>query len=633
MLFSKQLGFSDKHLAKLLQSNEIEVRKVRTDLGVVPFVKQVDTLAGEFPAQTNYLYMTYHGTEHDVVFDEHGVMVLGCGAYRIGSSVEFDWCAVSAIRTLRSAKVKTIMVNYNPETVSTDYDECDRLYFEELSWERIMDIYEMETAAGVIVSVGGQIPNNVAMKLHNAGAKILGTSAIDIDRAEDRNKFGQMLDTLGVDQPEWSELTDIESAKAFAEKVQYPCLIRPSYVLSGAAMKVVENPTDLIKYLGAAAKVSAEHPVVISKFLTGAKEIEVDGVSKDGKLVVYAISEHLENAGVHSGDATLILPAQKLYLETVRRIKRVSSVICKALNISGPFNIQFIAKDNDIKVIECNLRASRSFPFVSKTFNTNFIEIATKVMVNIRFEQPHITTYDIDYVAIKAPMFSFNRLVGADPILGVEMASTGEVACFGQDVKECYLKAAIASGFKMPKKKAVLLAIGSESARVECQECVSSLIAMGYTVYATRGTSAHYALAEHGGLKSIMVLHSDKDRDKKIKENAIDAIKTGIVDFVIDIPTSPFSSDEKTNGYHIRRAAVDSGVPLFTNVKNARLIISSLEHHMNHPFAIHSWDHYIHHEENEKRAAWGTSIDQSYYHYSQKNKETRGRANSKSLSL
>jgi len=517
------------------------------------------------------------------------VMVLGCGAYRIGSSVEFDWCAVSAARTLRDNKVKTVMVNYNPETVSTDYDECDRLYFEELSFERVMDIYELEGAAGVVVSVGGQIPQNIAMKLHENEVKVFGTSPIDIDRAEDRNKFSQMLDSIGVDQPEWNELTDVKSAKGFCKKVGYPALIRPSYVLSGAAMRVVTDDNELETYLGAQAKVSRDHPVVISKFLSGAKEIEVDGVANNGDLVVYAVSEHLENAGVHSGDATLILPAQKLYLETLRRIKRSARAICSALNISGPFNIQFIAKDNDIKVIECNLRASRSFPFVSKTLNCNFIEVATKVMAGLRFETPHISTYDIDYVAIKCPMFSFHRLLGADPILGVEMASTGEVACFGQDVKECYLKSAIASGFKMPKKKKAVIAIGNLEARKEMIDAVAILDQMGYSLTGTPGTADFFAMPEHGGIKMAKTEHPLSGKTP----NVVSLIQDGTVDIVFDIPKNAFSSDEKTNGYHIRRAAIDCSINLITNVKNGRLLVASLKHHAEHGFDIQPWDHYL----------------------------------------
>jgi len=594
MLHAKRLGFSDRHIGLATRSAMLDVRAHRKELGVEPVVKQVDTLAGEFPAQTNYLYMTYHGTENDVTFFEHGVMVLGCGAYRIGSSVEFDWCAVSATRTLRKNGIKTVVVNYNPETVSTDYDECDRLYFEELSFERVLDIYEMESASGVIVSVGGQIPNNISMPLHEAGVKVLGTSPVDIDRAEDRNKFSQMLDTIKIDQPEWNELTDMKSAKKFCERVTYPCLIRPSYVLSGAAMNVVSNETDLTKYLGEAVKISREFPVVISKYIKKAKEIEVDGVAQAGEVLIFAISEHLENAGVHSGDATLVLPAQKLYMETTKRIKKMTRAICKALNISGPFNIQYIAKDNDIKVIECNLRASRSFPFVSKTFNVDFIEVATKVMANIRMSSvPVLKTYDIDYVCIKTPMFSFHRLIGADPILGVEMASTGEVACFGDDVKECYLKSAIASGFKMPTKNKALVAIGAEEDLYEMKNAILMLHKMGFELYATPGTAKFYSEADHGGITMKVVQHPLT----KKQPNAIEAIKEGTFDICIDIPKNPFSSDEKTNGYHIRRAAVDASVSLFTNCKNARLIIAAIEQHRaqekDKVDIIQPWSYYV----------------------------------------
>ena len=479
----KGFGFSDLQIANGVKNgaNELAVRRRRQQLGVVPYVKQIDTLAAEFPAQTNYLYMTYNAKEHDIPFDDNGVMVLGCGPYCIGSSVEFDWCAVSCVRQLRKSGIKAIVVNYNPETVSTDYDESDRLYFEELSFERVLDIYEQEHARGVVVSVGGQIPNNLAMPLHGVGVNIMGTSPENIDRAEDREKFSAMLDDLGVDQPEWKELTigDPAGMKASCDRMGYPLLVRPSFVLSGAAMRVASTWEELSAFLDQAIGLNPEHPVVVTRFILNAKEIEFDGVASHGKILNYAISEHVENAGVHSGDATLVLPAQHLYVETIRRIKKISSVIAKSLDITGPFNMQFIAKDNFVKVIECNLRASRTFPFVSKTFDFNFISLATKAMLNIPCKPHNISLLDLEYVGVKAPQFSFTRLQGADPTLGVEMSSTGEVACFGKTIHEAYLLALKATRFKMPTKSHnVLLSIGPSRSKSEFVESAQQLVEM-----------------------------------------------------------------------------------------------------------------------------------------------------------
>jgi len=604
----KQLGFSDMHIATALKDGdtEMQVRECRKALGVTPVVKQVDTLAGEFPAQTNYLYMTYHGTEHDLDFYDHGVMVLGCGAYRIGSSVEFDWCAVSCVRTLAENRIKTIVVNFNPETVSTDYDESDRLYFEELSLERVLDIYEVEQSAGIVVSVGGQIPQNLALPLKQAGCKTLGTAPEDIDRAEDRDKFSAMLDKEGIDQPAWTAVTTLAAAEEFCDNVGYPCLIRPSYVLSGAAMNVVPSKEDLDRYLTEATKISNDCPVVISKFLENAKEIEFDGVAHSGEVVCFAISEHLENAGVHSGDATLILPAQKLYLETVRRIKRSAFAIAAALNISWPFNIQFLAKANEIKVIECNLRASRSFPFVSKTYDFNFIGLATKVMCGMRYEVPQFRTNDVDYVCIKAPMFSFSRLLGADPVLGVEMASTGEVACFGQDLKEAYLKVILATGFKIPKK-GVLIAIGREDHKLDFLESTHLLASLGLKLYASPGTSKF--LAEHG-IETTSMPHPLSNE----KPNCTDLMVNGDVDLVIDIPSSRFSTNQETNGYVMRQAALSNAIPLITNIKNARLTIAALSRYHSktdaEKFEIEPWDTYSAQNQAQRMSRGKSSLQQ-----------------------
>lgn len=488
LLQAKQYGFSDRQLAVYLGSTELAVRRLRQEHGIAPFVKQIDTVAAEFPAFTNYLYTTYNALEDDVSFDDHGVMVLGSGVYRIGSSVEFDWCAVRAIRTLREQGLKTIMVNYNPETVSTDYDEADRLYFENISLETILDIYDAEHAKGVILSMGGQTPNNISLPLYRQNVIIYGTSPEMIDTAENRYKFSRLLDKIGVDQPLWKELTSFEEAQNFCNKVGYPVLVRPSYVLSGAAMNVVSSADDLHNYLTQASAVSRDHPVVITKYIENAKEIEMDAIAKDGKMVMHYISEHVENAGVHSGDATLILPPQDLDPETVRRIEEATAKIGNALNVTGPFNIQFIAKNNDIKVIECNLRAARSFPFVSKVTGVDAIELATKVMLGIPVEPYPTLNLPPDYVGIKVPQFSFSRLSGADPVLGVEMASTGEVACFGRDKYEAYLKATISTGTVLPKRN-ILLSIGSYKEKVEMLPCVQKLLAAGYNLFATSGTA------------------------------------------------------------------------------------------------------------------------------------------------
>lgn len=485
---AKQMGFSDRQLAGCMGSTELALRRIRHEHQIFPFVKQIDTVAAEFPAATNYLYTTYNAIEHDVSFEDRGVIVLGSGVYRIGSSVEFDWCAVGAIRTLREQGLKTVMINYNPETVSTDYDEADRLYFENISLETVLDIYELEKAAGVIISMGGQSPNNIALPLHRQNVTILGTSPEMIDTAENRFKFSRLLDRIQVDQPQWKELTSFDEARAFCEKVGYPVLVRPSYVLSGAAMNVVSSADDLHSYLTQATAVSREHPVVITKYIEEAKEIEVDAIARDGKLVMHYISEHIENAGVHSGDATLVLPPQDLDPETVRRIEDATQKIGEALNVTGPYNIQFLAKNNQIKVIECNLRAARSFPFVSKVTGVDAIEMATKVMLGIPVEPYPLVDLPADYVGVKVPQFSFSRLSGADPILGVEMASTGEVACFGKDKYEAYLKALLSTGIVLPKKN-ILLSIGSFKEKLEMLPSAQKLVVAGFVLFGTSGTA------------------------------------------------------------------------------------------------------------------------------------------------
>jgi carbamoyl-phosphate synthase large subunit len=546
---------------------------------IIPFVKQIDTLAAEFPAMTNYLYMTYNGVEHDVDFVIPGYIVLGCGAYRIGSSVEFDWCAVSCVEALRREGRQAIVINYNPETVSTDFDKSDRLYFEELSLERVLDIYELENPKGVFVSVGGQIPNNLAMPLHRRGVRIMGTSPENIDRAEDRFKFSTLLDSIHIDQPLWSELTSVLEAQEFGARVGFPVLVRPSYVLSGAAMNVANAAEDLVNFLGEAAQVSSEFPVVVSKFITGAKEIEFDAVARNGDVLNYAISEHVENAGVHSGDATLVLPAQKLYVETMKRVKKAARRIAKELQIHGPFNIQFMAKGNDILVIECNLRASRTFPFISKVLNIDFIDLATRAMIGMVVKPVQMNPYDFEYVAIKAPMFSFTRLLGADPVLGVEMASTGEVACFGADMYEAYLKALLSTGFKIPKKN-IFMSTGPLASKLELFESVQVLVKLGYHILASSGTADF--LLERG--IEVEVLYKPSSGKQP---NVIDYLKQRKIDLVINIPLST-EKQEVTDGYHIRRTAVDFGIGLFTNEKCVKLFAKSLQRVQDYPIRTHA---------------------------------------------
>jgi len=585
MLHAKKLGLSDKQIARILNSKELDVRRTRKDMNVIPYVKQIDTLAAEFPAETNYLYVTYCGDAHDLDFNDHGIMVLGCGAYRIGSSCEFDWCAVSATRTLRECGQKSIVVNYNPETVSTDYDECDRLYFEELSFERVLDIYELEMSCGVIVSVGGQIPNNLAMPLHSQGVRILGTQPGSIDNAEDRFRFSKLLDTLHINQPRWRELTTMSDALRFATEVGFPVLVRPSYVLSGAAMNVAQSEEELVKYLNSATGLSSEHPVVVTKFIRGAKEIEFDAVSQDGAIINYAISEHVENAGVHSGDATLVLPAQNLYVETIKRVRRISKKISKALHITGPFNIQFLCRENEIKVIECNLRASRSFPFVSKTFNINFISLATRAMIGQRVRRVEFKTMDIDYVCVKAPMFSFSRLQGADPILRVEMASTGEVACFGDSKHEAFIKSLISAKFKYPENRSVLLSIGPLEAKVDFgKKCVDYLIKAGFSIYATEGT--HLYLEQRAIHATKLHKPSSKERPQ-----VLDFIAQKKFDLAIVIPDK--LTNAKSDGYRIRRQCVDYEIPLITNLQLARLLTQTLSVDQKDLFKIKSWKEYL----------------------------------------
>ncbi len=576
---AKQLGFADQQLAKLMNSNELAVRRVRLDYGITPRVKQIDTVAAEFPAFTNYLYMTYNGGNHDVTFDDKGIMVLGSGVYRIGSSVEFDWCAVRAIRTIRQRGFKTIMVNYNPETVSTDYDEADKLYFECISLETILDIYEAESSSGVVVSMGGQTSNNIALPLHRQGVKVLGTSPEMIDMAENRYKFSRMLDKLGVDQPLWKELSTLTAAHEFCDRVGYPVLVRPSYVLSGAAMNVVYSKDDLDSYLGQAVDVSRDHPVVVTKYIEEAKEIEMDAVARDGKMVMHYVSEHVENAGVHSGDATLIQPPQDLDPETVRRVTEATAKIGAALNISGPYNIQFIAKNNEIKVIECNVRAARSLPFVSKVTGVDAIEMATDVMLGLPINPYPATNMPPNYVGIKVPQFSFGRLAGADPILGVEMASTGEVACFGVDKYEAYLKALLSTGMKMPKKN-VLFSIGSFKEKLEMLPSVQKLASLGFNLFATAGTADF--LQEHGlSVKYLESLEDDDEgaMDQKSEYSLKQHFQNNMIDLYINLPSKnrfrrPASYVSK--GYRSRRMAVDFAIPLVTNVKCAKLLIEAL---------------------------------------------------------
>ena len=581
---AKQKGFSDIQIAALIGCNESDIRKKRKKLKIMPFVKQIDTLAAEYPAKTNYLYMTYNADRDDLDFKEKNqVIVLGGGAYRIGSSVEFDWCCVNSVSTLRNLKYSTILINCNPETVSTDYDICDKLYFDELTFERVFDICEKENPLGVIVSMGGQIPNNLSLPLSSSGVKILGTSPFDIDKAEDRHKFSQLLDKLAIDQPSWEELSSLEEAEKFADNVGYPVLVRPSYVLSGAAMSIALSKNELKDYLKKASEVNKEHPVVISKFITGAKEIEIDAVARKGELFCYAISEHVENAGVHSGDATIVLPPQRTYLETMRRVKTISKNIAKSLKITGPFNIQFIAKDNDVKVIECNLRASRSFPFVSKVFKINFIDLATKIIMNKNVAKIDRSSFDLDYVGVKASQFSFTRLKGSDPLLSVEMSSTGEVACLGDDFNEAFLKSLISVGFTLPKKT-ILLSTGPIDSKAEFLESTKILNKMGFKFYATGGTAD---FMKANGLDAEVLFWPLEKKEP----NVLTYISDKKIDLVINIPKN-IEKEELDNDYLIRRKAVDFDVPLITNLQLAKRFVEAFSSISYENLKIKSWNEY-----------------------------------------
>lgn len=589
---AKRLGFSDFQIARLVENPEgnmepeiLRVRAHRKSLEILPKVRRINTVASEYPELTNYLYVTYGAEENAIPYDfnaGNNIVVLGSGAYRIGSSVEFDWCSVNAANTCRKLGYKSIMINYNPETVSTDYDMCDRLYFDELSFERVMDIIDLEAPRGVIVSVGGQIPNNLAMKLHRRHVPILGTSPISIDRAENRHKFSAMLDTLGIDQPRWKELTTTDEIDDFVSEVGFPVLIRPSYVLSGAAMNVCYDYDQMHRFLGQAAKVSKEYPVVVSEFLQNAKEIEFDAVARNGKIVEYAISEHIEFAGVHSGDATLVFPAQKIYMATARRIKRISARIAKELNISGPFNIQYLAKDNDVKVIECNLRASRSFPFVSKVLKKNFIETATRIMLGEQIEPIDTSTFDIDYIGIKASQFSFARLHKADPVLGVDMSSTGEVGCLGRDFDEALLNAMISVGHHVPQK-AVLVSSGDVRGKVDMLDACHMLSDHGYKIYATEGTAR---FLNGNGVEATAVCWPDEDG-----RSVLDIISDHSVDLVINIPKN-HTKRELTNGYRIRRWAIDHNIPLLTNARLASAFVKAFINKPVDDIAITPWQEY-----------------------------------------
>ncbi|MBN1860360.1 MAG: carbamoyl-phosphate synthase (glutamine-hydrolyzing) large subunit [Candidatus Thermoplasmatota archaeon] len=581
---AKQKGFSDQQIALCTKSTEIDVRKRRKKNHILPNVKQIDTLAAEYPAKTNYLYLTYNANADDLDFrDTHQVVVLGGGAYRIGSSVEFDWCCVNAVSTLRKLKYPTIMINCNPETVSTDYDICDKLYFEELTLERVLDIFEKEAPQGVIISMGGQIPNNLAVPLYEAGVPILGTSPKDIDVAEDRHKFSALLDVAGIDQPEWKELTSLESAEEFAKKVGYPVLVRPSYVLSGAAMSIALSNRELHEYLKKASEISKQYPVVISKFITDAKEIEIDAVADHGKLNCYAISEHVENAGVHSGDATIVLPPQRTYLETMRRVKTITKKIAASLKITGPFNIQFIAKDNEVKVIECNLRASRSFPFVSKVFKINFVDCATRIIMGKRVPRIDRSAFDLDYVGVKASQFSFTRLKGSDPILGVEMVSTGEVACLGDDFNEAFLKSLLSVDFILPKKT-ILLSTGPIASKADFLVSTKILQRMGYRFYATKGTAD---FMKNNGLNAEILYWPLEEKEP----NTLTYIANGNIELVINIPKN-VEKDELDNDYLIRRKAVDFNIPLITNLQLAKRFVEALQRTSLDDLKIKSWNEY-----------------------------------------
>ena len=592
---AKVYGFTDFQIARAVGLEKeignmhkalLVVRSLRKNYGILPVVKQIDTLAAEYPAQTNYLYMTYAGVKSDIDFsnDHRSVIVLGSGAYRIGSSVEFDWCGVQALHTIRKQGYRSIMINYNPETVSTDYDMCDRLYFDELTFERVMDIIDLEQPYGVIVSTGGQIPNNLAMYLDEQNVTILGTQAKDIDRAEDRAKFSSMLNELGINQPEWSALKSMDDIDKFVKRVGFPVLVRPSYVLSGAAMNVCSNDDELHRFLQLAANVSEDHPVVVSKFIEHAKEIDFDAVARNGEVMAYAISEHIEFAGVHSGDATLQLPPQKLYVETVRRIKRVSRKIAAALHINGPFNIQYMARENDILVIECNLRSSRSFPFVSKVLKLNFIELATKIMLGVPVERPAKSLFDLDYVGIKASQFSFNRLQKADPVLGVDMSSTGEVGCLGDDTNQALLKAELAVGQRIPKHT-VLLSTGGAKQKADMLDAAKRLVEHGYELFATPGTSRY--LTDNGVKNTLVYWPSEQDK----KPQALELLHEKKIDMVVNIPKD-LTAGELTNGYKIRRAAIDLNVPLITNSRLASAFINAFTTLKLDDIDIKAWGEY-----------------------------------------
>ena len=592
---AKAYGFTDFQIARAvglekemgnMHKASLVVRNLRKSYGILPVVKQIDTLAAEYPAQTNYLYLTYSGVASDIRFDNdrRSIVVLGSGAYRIGSSVEFDWCGVQALNTIRREGYRSVMINYNPETVSTDYDMCDRLYFDELTFERVMDVIDLETPNGVIVSTGGQIPNNLAMKLDEQHVPILGTSAADIDNAEDRAKFSSMLTRNGINQPEWSALTSMDKINEFIDRVGFPVLVRPSYVLSGAAMNVCSNREELERFLQLAANVSEDHPVVVSRFIEHAKEIEMDAVAKDGEILAYAISEHIEFAGVHSGDATIQFPPQKVYIETVRRIKRVSRQIAKELHISGPFNIQFMARDNDLLVIECNLRASRSFPFVSKVLKLNLIDLATRVMLGLPVEKPNKNLFDLDYVGIKASQFSFNRLQKADPVLGVDMASTGEVGCLGDDTNSALLTSMLSVGHRIPKKT-VLLSTGGGKQKAEMLDAAKRLVNNGYELYATSGTS-HF-LTENGIANTTVYWPTDEGMEPKV----LDVLREKKIDMVVNIPKD-LTPRELTNGYSIRRAAIDLNIPLITNTRLASAFITAFTTMRVEDIEIKAWSEY-----------------------------------------
>lgn len=583
LLKAKKYGFSDRQISDIKEMKEEDVRSLRYRLGIRPFAKQIDTLAAEYPAKTNYLYLTYNGTEDDVDFKDRPVITLGSGSYSIGSSVEFDWCSVNCVMTLKELGYKTTVVNFNPETVSTDYDMCDRLYFEELSFEVVYEIYQKENPKGIILSMGGQLPNNLALKCQKENIRVLGTSPSMIDIAENRHKFSKLCDDLDIMQPEWRELKNLSEAKEFSRKVGYPVIIRPSYVLSGASMNIAYNEDELEEFLKKAAHVSKEHPVVISKFITNAREIEIDAVSDNGKLIEHAISEHIEHAGVHSGDATIVFPAQKTYYDTIKKIIVATKKISEALKITGPFNIQFLAKDQEIKVIECNLRASRSFPFISKVSKVNLIRKATKAICSVRQKENELSQWNINYVGVKSPQFSFSKISGADPILKIEMASTGEVACFGETMKEAFLKSLVATGIRMPKKN-VLVSVSGDEARYKMLESIRKLKNENFNLYATENTSDF--LHAHGIENTkLYKIHSEK------KPNVIDYLN-GEIDFVINIPKE-FSNIEMTDGYKIRRSTADLGIPLMTNIQITKLFIETLLEYRKKGLGVKSWDEYV----------------------------------------